>query len=294
MLRILFIVFLGISAFTVKAEPTKGLVAVTPESEACRYKSGAPTALKLIDRAKFWSKIEELINSGEVFEYNYSEPKTDGSGKKVVLEKRERISFNLGGLKTIFKGEKKCTIEGILDYWELSGGGHPKVLALLLSTALKETNYTLKTEYSEKLPSTNLPAYAKPDKFGRAYYGRGLTQLTKIANYTTFDNRLGIPLIEQPELAATRENSIRILVDGARLSLFNTVYGKVETYLNDSKSDWVRARGLVNPGSYRKRTVGYLACRLYDAIQPAYLKPAPVQDPKLCKLLAGQTESAPL
>ncbi|WP_030129135.1 hypothetical protein [Pseudomonas sp. QTF5] len=277
-------------------------LAVAPDADACRYLIGAPSATRLIDRAKFWSKMEEIVRRREIFEYDFEEPVKDAGGKPVkdasgkpLLKKRhEAISFNYKNVRSILNGVPKCTIEGIFDYWETSGGGDPKVLALSLSTALKESNYTLQPGYIEKFTETNPPAYAKPDKYGRAYYGRGLTQLTKIGNYKAFENRLGINLVNQPELAAIREYSIRILVDGARLSLFNTIYGKVETYLNDTKSDWVRARGLVNPGSYRKRTTGYLACRFYDAVQPAYLQPAPVQDAALCMQLSRQVDAGPL
>ncbi len=276
--------------------------AVAPEMENCRYQPGAPSATLLVDRSKFWSKMEEIVRRREIFEYDFIEPVKDENGERVkdasgvvVMKKRhEAISFNYQNVRAILGGVPKCTIEGIFDYWETSGGGDPKVLALILSTALKESNYTLQPGYVEKFRGTTRPAYAKPDKHGRAYYGRGLTQLTKIANYKTFENRLGIDLVKQPELAAIREYSIRILVDGARLSLFNTKYGKVETYLNDIKSDWVRARGLVNPGSYRKRTTGYLACRFYDALQPAYLQPAPLQDAALCMKLSQQVDDGPL
>ncbi|MBC3384939.1 hypothetical protein [Pseudomonas sp. SWRI179] len=277
-------------------------LAVAPDADACRYLPGAPSATRLIDREKFWSKMEEIVRRQEIFEYDFKEPVKDANGERIkdasggpVLRKRhEATSFNYKRVRSILNGVPKCTIEGIFDYWETSGGGDPKVLALSLSTALKESNYTLQPGYIEKFRSADPPAYAKPDKYGRAYYGRGLTQLTKIQNYKAFENRLGINLIKQPELAAIREHSIRILVDGARLSLFNTVYGKVGTYLNDTKSDWVRARGLVNPGSYRKRTTGYLACRFYDAVQPAYLQPAPVQDAALCMQLSRQVEDGPL
>ncbi|VVO55916.1 hypothetical protein PS858_00525 [Pseudomonas fluorescens] len=275
-------------------------VGVAPDADACRYLHGAPSATRLIDRAKFWSKMEEIVRHPEKFEYDYKQPVKDASGKHVmdasgnpVMKKRhDAISFN--DLRSILNGVPKCTIEGIFDYWETSGGGDPKVLALSIATALKESNYTLQPGYIEKFSKTNPPAYAKPDKHRRAYYGRGLTQLTKIENYKTFGNRLGINLVNQPELAVIREYSIRILVDGARLSLFNTKYGKVETYLNDTTSDWVRARGLVNPGSYRKRTTGYLACRFYDAVQPSYLQTAPVQDAALCMQLSRQVDDSPL
>lgn len=294
--------FISINISDATEGPAVAAIAVAPDADTCRYLPGAPSATRLIDRTKFWSKMEEIVRRREIFEYDFEQPLKDAGGKplkdasgKPVLKKRhEEISFNYKKVRSILNGVPRCTIEGIFDYWETSGGGDPKVLALSLSTALKESNYTLQPGYIEKFTKTNPPAYAKPDEFGRAYYGRGLTQLTKIGNYKTFENRLGINLVNQPELAAIREYSIRILVDGARLSLFNTKYGKVETYLNDTTSDWVRARGLVNPGSYRKRTTGYLACRFYDAVQPAYLQPAPVQDATLCMQLSRQIDDGPL
>ncbi len=269
--------------------PDAALV-VKPVSDTCRYLPSVPPAKRLIDRSKFWSKMEEIIQLKEKFEYDYKQPMKNAAGKTVEKKRHDAVSFN----KSILSGIPKCTIEGIFDYWEISGGGNPKVLALSLSTALKETNYTLQPGYIEKISKTDPPKYAIPDKYGRTYYGRGLTQLTKIDNYKTFEKRLGISLVKQPGLAAERQHSIKILVDGARFSLFNTKYGKVETYLNDTTSDWVRARGLVNPGSYRKRTTGYLACRFYDAVQTSYLQHAPAQDPALCMKLRLQVDDSPL
>lgn len=45
---------------------------------------------------------------------------------------------------------------------------------------------------------------------GPKYIGRGLLQLTGRANYTDYSKKLGIDLVNNPELATIPENSIRI------------------------------------------------------------------------------------
>jgi hypothetical protein len=90
-------------------------------------------------------------------------------------------------------------------------------------------------------------------------------------------------LKDYPNLAYEQPFAIMMLVDGVKGAWYA---GKpLNTYLNDEKSNWVRARESVNPGSPNKAATGYLACRFYDAIQPAYRRPAPAQDPTLCMTL---------
>jgi hypothetical protein len=90
-------------------------------------------------------------------------------------------------------------------------------------------------------------------------------------------------LKDYPNLAYEQSLAIIMLVDGVKGRWYA---GKpLNTYLNDQESDWVRARESVNPGSPNKAATGYLACRFYDAIQPAHRKPAAAQDPALCMTL---------
>ncbi|UCP00579.1 hypothetical protein LF844_12450 [Metapseudomonas lalkuanensis] len=126
-------------------------------------------------------------------------------------------------------------------------------------------------------------SYGKKDSCGRAYFGRGLVQITHKYNYSSVGKFLNIPLEDYPDLAYKREVSILMLVDGVRGRWFA---GKpLNKYLDEKQSNWVRARESVNPGSPNKAATGYFACRFYDAIQPASLIEAQEQDPNSCMKL---------
>lgn len=72
---------------------------------------------------------------------------------------------------------------------------------------------------------------------GVRYKGRGYIQITGKANYSTYGNKIGVDLINNPDLALTVENSSKILAH----------------YFNDRKviqaclaKDWLTVRKLVN------------------------------------------------
>ncbi|MNK97268.1 hypothetical protein D3C87_1175900 [compost metagenome] len=193
--------------------------------------------------------------------------------------------------KSVVDSEHRAVIEAIFDRWETTDGGHPKHLALMLGTAYRETCGRLASTIGEacgcaktcgKDEYAAVP-YGRKDSCGRAYFGRGLVQLTHKGNYDLVGGRLKIPLKDYPNLAYEEPFAIMMLVDGLKGRWYA---GKpLNTYLNDERSDWVRARKSVNPGSSNKAATGYLSCRFYDAIQAAYKKPAPKQDPALCMKL---------
>lgn len=240
----------------------------------------------LIDRAIFWERMKKIANAKEDFQFKAT-TKDTVTGEISVVEKK--VTFD----KSVVDSEHQAVIEAILVRWEATGGGHPKHLALMLGTAYRETCGRLlstvgeacgcaktcsKDEYKER-------AYGRKDSCGRAYFGRGFVQLTKATNYEAVGERLNVPLKDYPNLAYEQPWAIVMLVDGVKGRWYA---GKpLNTYLNDVRSDWVGARESVNPGSPNKAATGYLACRFYDAIQPAYKKPAPVQEPALCMKLVN-------
>jgi putative chitinase len=97
-------------------------------------------------------------------------------------------------------------------------GGGPKTRAMFLAQALMETDQLLGvTEYASGWdydPSVN-PSLAK--KLGNVgvgsgpkYRGRGVPHCTGAFNYGEAGKALGLPLLEQPDLAALPENAWRI------------------------------------------------------------------------------------
>lgn len=88
--------------------------------------------------------------------------------------------------------------------------------------------------------------YIFPDKI---YYGRGDVQLTWYENYKRMGELLGIPLLEQPELALNPEISARIMVEGMTKGKSNRgdfTGVSLENYFNSSTNDPVRARKIIN------------------------------------------------
>jgi len=75
---------------------------------------------------------------------------------------------------------------------------------------------------------------------GRKYKGRGYIQLTGRANYDFYGRKLGIDLVNKPELALDPDISARIFVE----------YFKERKCIEAcKKKDWVLVRKLVNGGA---------------------------------------------
>lgn len=75
---------------------------------------------------------------------------------------------------------------------------------------------------------------------GHKYRGRGLIQLTGRANYTTYEKKLTLDLVNRPELVLDLTNSARVLAQFFKDNYVN---------LACDSADWVKVRKLVNGGS---------------------------------------------
>jgi hypothetical protein len=74
------------------------------------------------------------------------------------------------------------------------------------------------------------------------YFGRGYVQLTHKANYAKAGKEFGIDLVNAPELALDPNTAFKCLG-----GMFKGWYGgKLGTYINDQKTDYVNARRCVN------------------------------------------------
>ncbi|NVM74862.1 hypothetical protein FHW83_000622 [Duganella sp. SG902] len=191
--------------------------------------------------------------------------------------------------KYLFKGEPQKTFDGIFDYWESTRYEDKRWLAYILATAYRETAGKM-LPVREGLCSTdqcsidavtalfkksNRPAsdnYAIPVN-GKSYYGRGFVQLTHKINYGRVGHALGWgnELVENPDLALDNKKAIPILVEGAVQGLFSRDRRtgnrrKLSTYLNERDSDWVGARGIINPGSRRAHIPAKYAEQFYGCL----------------------------
>lgn len=76
------------------------------------------------------------------------------------------------------------------------------------------------------------------------YYGRGYVQLTWLANYKKYSKKLGVDLVNNPNLALKPEYAVFILVDGFKHGEFT---GKrISDYINNHKTDLINCRRCIN------------------------------------------------
>ena len=142
-----------------------------------------------------------------------------------------------------------------LTAWERSGLTDIRWLAYMLATSYHETAQTMQPieeygkgrgkPYGQKLRHDRKP-YTFPDKL---YYGRGDVQLTWYENYEAMGKLLGIPLLEQPELALKPDISAQIMIEGMTRGKSNRgdfTGVSLENYFNATKDDPVHARRIIN------------------------------------------------
>lgn len=144
--------------------------------------------------------------------------------------------------------------EIILTEWESDIELDLRKLAYILATAWHETARTMQPieEYGR---GKNRP-YGRPDpRTGKAYFGRGYVQLTWYDNYKKMGLRLGIDLLNEPELALQPSVAVRIMFEGMYQGMFTGK--KLSTYFNGDKADWINARRIINLLDKAKLIAGY-------------------------------------
>jgi putative chitinase len=151
----------------------------------------------------------------------------------------------------------------LLDHWEeRHAQKDDRWLAYILATSHHETDK--KHAPIEEYGKGRGRSYGKPaGPFGRIYFGRGYCQLTWHHNYERFENRLGLPLLLQPELACDPEHAVVILFEGMLLGLYTG--RKLADYIAGAKCDWVNARRVVN-GLDKAQLIADHARRFYAAL----------------------------
>jgi putative chitinase len=92
---------------------------------------------------------------------------------------------------------------------------------------------------------------------GVRFKGRGYVQLTGRANYQDWSNRLGVDLVGNPELAENPDIAAEILVRGMRDGTFTG--RRLDRYINDTGTDFINARRVVNGTDRASLIAGYAA-----------------------------------
>lgn len=129
-------------------------------------------------------------------------------------------------------------------------------LAYVLATAFHETAHTMQPV--EEFGKGKGHVYGLPDpQNGKVYYGRGYVQLTWRKNYQHAGDVLGFDLVNDPALALRPDVAADILFAGLRDGWFAGNRSKLNTYINDDKTDYLNARRLVNGTDCAKLIEGY-------------------------------------
>jgi putative chitinase len=169
----------------------------------------------------------------------------------------------------LFKGklgaEQVKGIEAILDYY-FTKYSDLESLAYVLATAFHESAGTFAAvreygrgkqyDYGKMLDMGNGPGkrvpYTTPNQL---YYGRGLVQITWRSNYWAVGKKLGVDLLNNPDLALQLDVAVKILVEGMVGGWFT---GKsLATYFYGPKADALNARRIINGTDKAKLIAGY-------------------------------------
>lgn len=147
--------------------------------------------------------------------------------------------------------------------------------AYVLATTYHETDATMQP-VAEYKRGKGKP-YGKPDpETGQTYYGRGYVQLTWRENYQKMQDRLGLPLVTDPDLALKEGNAARIICEGMEHGLFTGV--GLPRYFGISTNEPVNARKIVN-GSDRASLVAHYHVHFLAALEAAHVPAEPPVDP---------------
>lgn len=160
-------------------------------------------------------------------------------------------------------------MEGIISEYNRLCINDLRQLAYILATIYHETAKTMqpiaeygkgaKYDYGKKLKMSRKP-YTTPNQL---YYGRGYVQLTWYENYEAMGKKLGLDLLNNPDLLLTVDVSTKVTFIGMRLGMFTGK--KLSDYFNSNTTDWVNARKIIN-GLDKAQLIANYARTFYGAL----------------------------
>ena len=172
--------------------------------------------------------------------------------------------------------------EALIDAWECGIDVDTRWFAYQLATAKHETADTMLPikerggrDYFMRMydPGSPLPNRAKMAREmgcrpgdGAWCYGRGYVQLTWPANYRRAGAKVGVDLLQNPDLALDPGIAARIMFAGMRDGWFTGK--KLSDYFTVSTTDWIGARRIIN-GLDKAMLIGGYGQSFYRALQAA-------------------------
>ncbi len=153
--------------------------------------------------------------------------------------------------RSLFGGKlRQSQVNGIratLKSCARHGVSNRRQRAYILATDYWETGKTMRSDIREIGRGRGKP-YGIPDPVtGHIYYGRSKPQLTWKSNYARMGKKMGIDLVNNPDLVLRGNVGADLLVIGMRDGDYDTRNGvPLRYYLNPQKADWLNARRTVN------------------------------------------------
>ncbi len=134
-------------------------------------------------------------------------------------------------------------MESLIDVFEGKPGFDRRWFAYILATTYHETDRTMQP--IEEYGKGRGRPYGRPDpRTGKTYYGRGYVQLTWKYNYEKMGKKLGVDLVNSPQLALNPDIAARVAFDGMVAGDFTGV--KLSNFFDQNRSDWYQARKIIN------------------------------------------------
>ena len=175
-------------------------------------------------------------------------------------------------------------MSAIFDEWERRKLTVTEQLAYILATVFHECGRLMQpVREGFKATDAEARAYVKAKGYryavvinGLVYYGRGLVQITWLANYQKMAAIVGADLVGNPDLALQPAIAVKILFEGMLRGTFTGK--KLGDYIVDAgHSDYEGARRVVNGTDEAAKIAGY--ARAFDtAIEAAELGQPPQPD----------------
>lgn len=134
------------------------------------------------------------------------------------------------------------SLNEIAAAFRVYGDGDPRKFAYIVATAWHESRLKPIKEIKAAPGSYVWENYQKK-YWDTGYYGRGFVQITWEDNYRKMGDFLGIPLVQNPDLALQPDVAAKIIVAGMMRGMFT---GKsLPMYINADGADYYNARRTV-------------------------------------------------
>lgn len=168
------------------------------------------------------------------------------------------------GLFKVLSQRQVDTIDAVINEIEKQGITDIRQMAYIFATGYWEAHNPKKPEQRfTPIKEFGGETYLKSKKY-YPYYGRGLSQLTWVYNYKKEGKRLGLDLLNNPDLIL----DIPVAANSHVYCMAHGLYTgkKLSDYINDKKCDFAGARRIVN-GTDKKDEIAAIAQKFLTCLQ---------------------------